>query len=242
MNLVFERGDRSAPSGHALVYFRTGNDAVYAAYIIIPPIAFDPTEFTPPALAPLLANLDLGAMSMATPIPPIPQEVAGGEYLMALAERRNDDLIFAGSIVVSSPAMLIPEMGEAASQYNDLYRAAGVPDATPTPIPAASTPAPSRYDTMSEGEKINELTSLTGQLRDTLTRGRPDTEVLDAMRDLTASLPAKYRGSGLIRAAQQPGERGQHLAELYLERCYKLLREDYLDLERIDREIEALGS
>jgi hypothetical protein len=239
MNLVFERGDRNAPSGHALAYFRSGA-AVYATYILVPPISFDPTDFTPPALAPLLQSLDLGAMTMATPFPPIPQEVQSVSYLEALAERRKDDLIFCGAIVVSSAAMLIPEMGEAASQYGDLYRASEVPDAA-APSPPPELP-PSRYDAMSDGEKINELTSLTGRLRDTMGNGRPDTEILDAMRDLTAALPAKYRGSGIIRAAQEPGERGQRLAELYLERCYKLLREEYLDLERIDREIDALGA
>src|SRR5947209_13209611 len=238
MNLIFERGNREAPSGHALLYFRTGASGVYASYIVVPPISFDPTEFTPPALAPLLQGLDLASMTLATPMPPIPQLVPGAEYLQALAEHRNDDLIFAGDIVVSSPAMLMPEIAEAASQYGELYKSSAVPDAT-APLPPP--PAVSRYAGMSEGEKINALTSLTGQLRDSVRSGRPDQDVLDNMRDLIDALPAKYRVSQLIRAAQEPGERGQHLAELYLERCYKLLHEDYLDLERLDREIDALA-
>src|SRR5947209_9299350 len=114
MNLIFERGSAESPAGHALVYFRSGEDEVYASYLIVPPITFDPTDFTPPALAPLLQGLDLGNTMTATPIPPLPQVVSSVEYLMALAERRQDDLIFAGNIVVSSAALLMPEIAEVA--------------------------------------------------------------------------------------------------------------------------------
>jgi hypothetical protein len=237
MNLIFERGTRESPSGHALVYFRTGDTSVFASYILVPPISFDPTDFTPPALAPLLQGLDLSSMTLATPMPPIPQEVPNQEYLQALAERRNDDLVFAGNIVVSSVAMLMPEIAEAASQYGELYKSSVLPDAN---VPAPAPAMVSRFAGMTEGEKINQLTSLTGQLRDAASAGRPDTDIVDGMRELIDGLPAKYRVSQLIKAAQIPGERGQRLAGLYLERCYKLLHEEYLDLERIDREIEAL--
>ncbi|HCG00580.1 MAG TPA: hypothetical protein DEV93_08555 [Chloroflexi bacterium] len=237
MNLIFERGSADAPAGHALVYFRSGESEVYGSYLIVPPITFDPTDFTPPALAPLLQGLDLGNTMMATPMPPLPQIVPSVEYLMALAERRHDDLIFAGNIVVSSAALLMPEIAEVATQYGDLYQQSTVPDPqAPVPVPETS-----RYDGLSEADKIRELTSLVGRLRDSVRTGRGDTEVTDQMRLLADTLPAKYRVLQLTRAAQRPGEEGQRLAELYLERCYKLLREDYLDLERIDREIDAFG-
>jgi hypothetical protein len=238
MNLNFERGSAEAPAGHALVYFRTGEAEVYASYLIVPPITFDPTDFTPPALAPLLQGLDLGNTTTATPMPPLPQVVASVEYLMALAERRHDDLIFAGTIVVSSPALLMPEIAEVASQYGELYHHSAVPE----PQAAAPVPDLSRYEGLSEADKIRELTSLVGQLRDAISSGRSETEVVDEMRLLSDSLPAKYRVMQLVKAAQRPGDEGQRLAELYLERCYKLLNEDYLDLERVDQEIEALGA
>lgn len=237
MNLIFERGDRSAPAGHAFVYFRTGEDAIYASYIIVSPIAFDPSAFTPPALAPLLQGLDLGAATMAMPMPPLPQEVPNAEYLLALAERRNDDLLFAGTIIVSSPALLMPELAEASSAYGDLYAASALPD----PELPVQPPIRARYDGLSEAERIDELTSLTGRLRDSLSSGAADPAILDLMRELADSLPPKYRAPQLIRAAQTPGPEGQTLAQLYLERCYTLLREEYLELERIDREIEAGG-
>jgi hypothetical protein len=238
MNLIFERGSAEAPAGHALIYFRSGEDAVYASYLIVPPITFDPTDFTPPALAPLLQGLDLGSTMTATPMPPLPQVVSSVEYLMALAERRLDDLIFAGNIVVSSAALLMPEIAEVASQYGELYQQSSVPEAqSPVPVPDVS-----HFEGLSEPDKIRELTSLVGQLRDAIKSGRGETEVVDKMRLLAESLPAKYRVLQLVKAAQRPGDEGQRLAELYLERCYKLLNEDYLDLERIDHEIDALGA
>jgi hypothetical protein len=60
------------------------------------------------------------------------------------------------------------------------------------------------------------------------------------MRLLAGTLPAKYRAPQLVAAAETPGERGEKLASLYLQRAYKLYREEYLDLERLDREIDAL--
>jgi len=43
-----------------------------------------------------------------------------------------------------------------------------------------------------------------------------------------------------MAAAFEPGERGARLAELYLERGYKLLDEEYADIPRIERAIREL--
>ena len=98
-----------------------------------------------------------------------------------------------------------------------------------------------RYAGLSEQEKLNELSMLTGRLRDSIQRGGADPEIEQQMRLLAQTLPAKYRVNEVLSAASVPGERGQRLAQLHLERCYKLYNEDYLDLERIDREIDAVG-
>ena len=43
MELVFDRGDRGSPKGHALLYFRSPDDpeAVWVTYIVILPITVD---------------------------------------------------------------------------------------------------------------------------------------------------------------------------------------------------------
>ena len=53
-------------------------------------------------------------------------------------------------------------------------------------------------------------------------------------------LPEKYRVDEFLAAAQRPGETGRRLAELYIDRCYKLSNEAYETLAQLDREIEAL--
>ncbi len=94
---------------------------------------------------------------------------------------------------------------------------------------------------MSEQEKLNQLTTLTGRLRDSLGTGEPDQEIERDMQTLGAALPAKYHVGDLVVAAAIRGDRGQKLAQLYLERCFKLYHEEYLDLERIDREIDEIA-
>jgi hypothetical protein len=138
---------------------------------------------------------------------------------------------------------LAAEASEAAREYGDLYQAS-VPGSVETPAapPApAANPEVERFAEMTESEKLDELTRLTGRLRDSLRAGPPDEMVARQMAGLASTLPAKYRAERLVEVARLPGDKPQRLAQLYLERSYKLYNEDYLDLARIDREIEALA-
>jgi NAD-dependent oxidoreductase involved in siderophore biosynthesis len=60
------------------------------------------------------------------------------------------------------------------------------------------------------------------------------------MQRITASLPDKYRSSELIASAVDSSEKGSRLAELYLERGYKLLDEEYAEIPVIERAIREL--
>jgi hypothetical protein len=134
------------------------------------------------------------------------------------------------------------DTSEAAREYADLYAASHLPEETVDAAPAAAEdPDVLRYSGMSEGDKLNELSMLTGRLRDSIQRGGADAEIERQMQALAQTMPHKYRVGEVLAAAGIPGERGQRLAQLHLERCYKLYNEDYLDLERIDREIDAVG-
>lgn len=238
MHLIFERGDHDAPAGHALIYFRADDGAVLATYVTIFPIAFDMTQYMPGFLAEAMKGMELGG-AVATPMPPMPEEISSVEYLQALAERRGDDLVFAGGTTRSDPMRGAADAAEAARSYNELYEGSTVPSPDAAPAPARDLDA-ERYSGMTEREKLDELRILTGRLRDSLRDGAPDVDVERQMRLLGDTLPAKYRVSALIDAARTPGDRGQKLAELLLVRSYKLLNEEYLDLEQIDRDIEAI--
>jgi hypothetical protein len=247
MHLIFEQGDYDQPTGHALVSFRAEDGAILATYVSVPPISFDLSKFVPGFLAGAMQgmDLDLASSMVAAPMPPIPEEVASVEYLRALAARRRDDLVFAGATMRGDPMRLAAETAEAAREYGDLYGRSPRPEPETSPVAFAEFTETAdgdvdRFRAMTEQEQLNELTALTGRLRDSLRGGAPDPDVERQMRLLVDVLPAKYRARSLMDSALIPGDRGQRLAELYLERSYKLFREDYLDLERIDREIEAL--
>ena len=53
-------------------------------------------------------------------------------------------------------------------------------------------------------------------------------------------LAFRYRIADLIAAASDPKPENGKLAELLLERCYKLAAEEYDALKALDAEIEAL--
>ena len=239
MHLIFERGDHDLPVGHTLIYFRADTGAILATYLNIPPIEFDLNSYMPPIFAAAMQGMTEGIP--LTPIPPIPEEVPGVEYLQALAVRRQDDLVYAGATMRADPGRMLADVQEAAAAYRELYDSSDLPEkARPGEVYERSDEDTARFSTMDEHERLNELTTLIGRLRDSLRGGGPDPEIERQIRRLADLLPAKYRGPDLVEAAFTPGDRGQKLAELYLERSYKLYREDYLDLERIDREIEAM--
>jgi hypothetical protein len=243
MDLIFERGDRSAPAGHALVYFRTDDGGALATYCAVLPIAFDFTDFLPAIFKGAMEGMDVLGGNSVVCMPPVPQEVPL-EYLQALAARRSDDLIYAGATMAGDPMRAAAVASEAAQKYGELYESSTVPSpqAPQASQPAAQDPDAGRFLDMTEAERLRELTVLTGRMRDSLHGGQPDAGIERQMESLASLLPPKYRAHQLVDAARTPGEKGQRLAELYLDRSFKLLHEEYLDLERIDREIEATQS
>jgi len=60
------------------------------------------------------------------------------------------------------------------------------------------------------------------------------------MRRLAATLPEKYRAEQLVAAALRSDVEGAQLAELYLQRAYKLLDEDYISIPPIEQRIREL--
>ena len=96
--------------------------------------------------------------------------------------------------------------------------------------------------TMTDRERLTELGKLVGVARYAL--GGHDTslqqETKRKMQRIAGRLAEKYRGFDLTNAALDPNERGARLAELYLERGFKLLDEEYADIPRIERAIREL--
>jgi hypothetical protein len=95
---------------------------------------------------------------------------------------------------------------------------------------------------MPDREKVGRLARLTGTLRYAIDGGdkRLIDETVADMERVGRHLTEKYRPGELIAAARSPSPNASQLAQLFLERCYRLIEEDYAALADIDRRIDAL--
>ena len=95
---------------------------------------------------------------------------------------------------------------------------------------------------MTDRERLAELGKLTGMAR--YAQEGHDTQLLEdterRMQHIGRRLPDKYRSADMIAAAVDPSERGAKIAQLYLERGFKLLDEEYADIPGIERAIHEL--
>ncbi|HEY1297278.1 MAG TPA: hypothetical protein VGJ60_29720 [Chloroflexota bacterium] len=251
--LTFHAGDPDRPRGHALVFFRDGDapDDVWATYLVVAPIKMDLGKYIPAAFASQLSGQLSAAAPSAYPLPPVPEKFEGGlEALERLAALRADDLIDGGTLRMSDPLYALQPVTDIGAQYAEkcssyLATAAELP-AAPTDEPPART-ADVDVDelllqVMPDREKVGRLARLTGTLRYAVEGG--DTRLIDEtvadMQRVSRHLSDKYRPVELIEAARSQDPRSAQLAELFLERCYRLVDEDYAALADIDRRIDAL--
>jgi hypothetical protein len=256
--LTFRAGDPDRPCGHALVYFRNGDapDEVWATYVVVAPIKMDLGKYIPAAFATQLAGQLSATGPTAYPLPPVPEKFdAGLEALERLAELRNDDLIDGGTLRMSDPLYALQPVADIGAQYAE--RCANFLDTQPTVerlrAPAASDQAKTTTDAdvddlllqvMPDRDKVGRLARLTGTLRYALEGGdaRMVDETVVEMQQVGRHLSEKYRPDELIAAARLPAPRAAQLADLYLERCYKLVDEDYAAMADLDSKIDQLRS
>jgi hypothetical protein len=247
-DFTYERGDPSRPVGHALLYFTTTSSTeVQATYIVVPPIIIDFAKYVPPLLASSLGSAGLLAQTSFLPVPPAPEPFELHE-LRRIAAIRGDDVLLAGSAGAWDAAALMARVAELGDAYARAYRDAVArepePAAEAQPEQASDSGAASAllYSVLSEAERLEELSRQVGRLRYAL-EGR-DTTLAEStrleMRAIAAYLPEKYRADELIDAASQADRAGARLAELFIERGYKLQQDDFEAIPRLDAEIADL--
>ncbi|MBM3959127.1 MAG: hypothetical protein FJ314_05050 [SAR202 cluster bacterium] len=249
MDLTFERGDKARPRGHAIVYVRdsANRDAVSATYVVILPVSVDIAKYVPPFLAQQVPTLGERGLT-AFAFPPAPEPVASYELLVGIADARDDDLIFAGTRALSDAAFLLALVGEVAAEYSTRYESwAGAVRGKPESEGAeALTDAAGvdgiLYGLMSEADRLNELTKLVGRMRYASEGGDSSTvdEAEARIKALAQHVPTNRKIDRLLVAALSKSPEGSRLAQLYLERAYCLLREDYLRVKTLDGEIVKL--
>ena len=250
--LTFRAGDPDRPRGHALVFFRDGDspDQVWATYLVVAPIKMDLGKYIPAAFASQLAGQLAAAGPSAYPLPPVPERYESGlDALERLAELRNDDLIDGGTLRMSDPLYALQPVADIGSQYAERCVSYVASQPLDQPVTESVATAAGGMDVddlllqvMPDRDKVARLARLTGTLRYAIEGGdaRHASETVGDMQRVARHLTDKYRPDELIAAARSAEPRAAELAELFLERCYRLLDEDYTALADLDREIEDL--
>ena len=253
--LTFRAGDADRPRGHALVFFRDGDapDEVWATYLVVAPIKMDLGKYIPAAFASQLSGQLAAAGPSAYPLPPVPEKFEGGlAGLEHLARLRSDDLIDGGTLRMSDPLYALQPVTDIGAQYAERCAAFLAAE----PLASGEASGEMRTSTggasvdvddlllqvMPDREKIGRIARLAGTLRYALDGGddRLADETLGEMERVARHLTDKYRPTELIAAARARGERSARLAELYIERCFRLVDEDYAALGDLDSRIEGL--
>ena len=243
---------------------------VYGTYIITLPITADLTKYVPPFLAAHLGSSGSGPLAnfSAFAMPPMSELVEGGyDHLVRLANRRGDDLVYGGNMfsydlarMMESVARAVQEYSEACSHADPGSGAASVP-ADDAALPEAVSGLLAGGDDageadaagglgvnevlwsfMSEGDRLAEMGRLLGRLR-FAQEGSDDAAIADIIAEMTAlgrHLPAEFSIDALVAAAGDTSPNGSQLAQLYLDRCYRLSSGDTEQVRRIDEAIRNL--
>ncbi|MCY4364973.1 MAG: hypothetical protein OXE17_01905 [Chloroflexi bacterium] len=261
MDLTFERGNAQRPKGHALVYFKvdTEPDKLYASYIVVLPVKADFGKYVPPFLASHLGNMPLNDFS-AFAMPPVPEEISGHNELERLSDLRDDDLVFANSMFSFDLPRMMEGITDAVQSYSDLcaefFDRQGLASAAPSealdsaaPTAAGEVEDDTSYSVnevllglMSERDKLAELSRLLGKLQ-FAQEGRDDNmtgEVTDEITALSRHLPEEFQVLNLLAAARETTSRGSRLAQLYLDRCFRLSDGDTASARTLESQIEDL--
>ena len=260
MDLSFDIGDPQRPKGHAVLYFRvdTEPDKVYATYVVTLPIKSDLGKYVPPFLATHLGGLPLNDLS-AFAMPPLPEPVDSHAELERISQMRQDDLVYAGSMFSFDLPRMMESVTEAVQAYSDLWvkrfgdseaSTAGVTEEAATPEPAAPDADDDQsfqvnevlFGLMSESDKLAELARLLGSMRFAAEGGDAGTvdEMSREITTLARHLPETFQVSSLLAVAKDTSQKGSRLAQLYLDRCFRLSAGDYSAVQGLDDEIRAL--
>ncbi len=232
-----------------MVYFvdRSDSTKVYASYLIVLPITIDFSKYIPPFLASHMGNMPINDCS-AFSLPPMPEQAGSLEELRRLAEIRQDDLLFAGTVSSSDLPEMMESMGEAVRHYNQLWAdhlKSGLAASVETPaLPSLDGAGVNEvlYTLMNELDKLVELSKMVGKLRFAIEGADRQTcaETQEEIGLLGRFLPEHFDIPSLLQAVTDSSSKGGQLAQLYLDRCYRLSDGDDQAAQDLDEKIELL--
>jgi hypothetical protein len=239
MVLSFEIGKEEAPRGHALVYFHDSSitDQLLATYFIVLPVALDLSKYMPPMFAAQMGSIGVDEVA-AFAVPPIPDKAEDYSKIRRLAELRNDDLLYGGSINSKDFQGMVSYVNEIVEAYAHRYVEFQKHQPKDTTNDHANLEVNKvLYELMGVRGRLEELAKLLGKLRfavegaDQSTSAATEREI----RALAEMFPEHYKMNALIAATQTANDGAGKLAQLYLDRCYRLSEEDFDGLKKLDQ-------
>jgi hypothetical protein len=249
--LSYVLGDPDRPRGHALVFFhnRSDGDQILASYVVVPPVQMDFAKYVPPMFAGQFDQFVAQGPS-AFPLPPIPEAVPSLEHLRALATARDDDMIDGGSLDPKDLGRAMAMVSEIAGEYTQAHLRAmeTVVDSSPadqsSEAHALLDPDDILLDVLTDAEKVGRLAKLTGTLRYAVSGSDEalSQETVESMRRVGRRLPEHYRVEEMLLAAQSRAKDADELVGLYVERCYRLAREELESIAALDERITSIRS
>ncbi len=238
MALSFEQGDQERPRGHAIVYYRSGG-AIVATYVVVLPLTVDFSKYVPPVLAAQvkMTNLDeLAAFAM----PPMPENVESLQFLEELARLRGDDLVFGGEVPDNDYLESAQRVNDDVQAYTGLYQRLAGTTAGPQALDSADSELnvdDVMFSLLSEREKLLELSKLVGKLRFAV-EGADEALIKEAEEEINTMARHFPENYDIPRLMESSKRKASQLAQLYLERCYKLADQDYLGLQTVESAIQ----
>ena len=241
------------PKGHAFIYLRNSLDHedVWATYVVVLPITVDLSKYVPPFLMNQMGEMDAQDLS-AFAFPPAPEQVPGYDALEQMAEMRDDDILYIGTHNPSDVTGAMGRVSEVVQAYSEEY----------TKITGSSTTGGETqgdeadeetgglavsdvlYGLMSDSDKLSELSKLIGRLRFAVD-GSDDRLISETESEIglvANHLPQSHNIPQLVEAVKSNDSRSAELAEVYLQRSYHLVQEDYAKLTAIEGRIKELES
>ena len=249
MSVEYHRGDWARPKGHAFIYLRNSLDheEVWATYVVVLPITVDLSKYVPPFLMNQIGDMDAKDLSSFA-FPPAPERVSGYDALERMAEMRDDDILFIGIQNPSDVTGAMGRVGEAVQSYSEQYA-----QITGSSTEGGEAPIIEQeeeglavsdviYGLMSDSDKLSELSKLIGRLRFAVD-GSDDRLISETETEIALvanHLPQSHNISQLVEAVKSNDSRSAELADVYLQRSYHLVHEDYAKLTAIEGRIKEL--
>lgn len=248
----------------------TEPDRVYATYIVTLPVKSDLTKYVPPFLASHLGSLPLSDFSaFAMPPVPEPLE-SYDELERMSRLRDDDLIYGDSMFSYDLPRMMeaVTDAVQTYTQLYTNQTGGIVSIGPETPVTAddpnlegsgsiplgGRTPAndeseDTSYDVnevlfglMSERDKLGELSRLLGKLRFAV-EGNDSQESEDVAAEISTlgrHLPENFQVPSLLAVAKETTQQASRLAQLYLDRCFRLSDGDASSAADLDQQIRSL--